>query len=154
MPPAHGASRSGAGDGFDLSTGAHQRVAPFCEQCGALLTVSEVAPSGSIDCVHCGWHGMLPDVWSGDGSTGGAPLDGWSIGVSSTRQVKHDTVYVLNASGEEGADVRPDIDVECIKEGCAGKKAYYRTAQLRSVDEGATIFYECMTCGWKWSLNN
>ncbi len=30
---------------------------------------------------------------------------------------------------------------------------YYYTMQLRSVDEGQTVFYECAKCGYTFSLN-
>ncbi len=31
---------------------------------------------------------------------------------------------------------------------------YYYTMQLRSADEGSTVFYECVKCKYKYSANN
>ncbi|KAK5742871.1 DNA-directed RNA polymerase I core subunit rpa12 [Elasticomyces elasticus] len=40
----------------------------------------------------------------------------------------------------------------CAKCGC--EEVRYYTQQLRSADEGSTVFYTCPQCGNKWNTNN
>jgi len=40
----------------------------------------------------------------------------------------------------------PQIDEKCPK--CGHGKMYFYTMQLRSVDEGSTVFYECVKCAY------
>jgi DNA-directed RNA polymerase subunit M/transcription elongation factor TFIIS len=44
------------------------------------------------------------------------------------------------------------VSEECQK--CKNPKMYFWTQQLRSADEGQTIFYECPKCGHRLSLNS
>jgi DNA-directed RNA polymerase subunit M/transcription elongation factor TFIIS len=44
------------------------------------------------------------------------------------------------------------VSEECQK--CKHPKMYFWTQQLRSADEGQTIFYECPNCGHRLSLNS
>ena len=37
---------------------------------------------------------------------------------------------------------------------CGNPEMEYFTMQLRSADEGQTVFYECTQCGHKFSQNN
>lgn len=44
------------------------------------------------------------------------------------------------------------IEEPCPK--CENPEMYFYTMQLRSVDEGQTVFYECPKCSYKYSVNN
>lgn len=48
--------------------------------------------------------------------------------------------------------VRSTVDEACIKCGHRGLEFY--TMQLRSADEGSTVFYECPECQHTWNQNN
>lgn len=39
------------------------------------------------------------------------------------------------------------MDEDCPVAGCGSKKMYYFTKQMRSADEGMSLFYECVKCG-------
>lgn len=43
---------------------------------------------------------------------------------------------------------------DCIKQDCDGKEIATFTLQLRSADEGSTVFYECLKCGYGYTQNN
>lgn len=47
---------------------------------------------------------------------------------------------------------RATVDEPCPK--CAHPQLEFYTMQLRSADEGQTVFYECINCGHKYSQNN
>ena len=51
---------------------------------------------------------------------------------------------------KEGA--RTVINERCPH--CSHEGLYFSTAQLRSADEGATVFYECPECGYRFTQNN
>jgi DNA-directed RNA polymerase I subunit RPA12 len=46
------------------------------------------------------------------------------------------------------------VDEPCPQEACDSKQLNFYTLQIRSVDEGQTVFYECPKCGHKWNLDN
>lgn len=46
----------------------------------------------------------------------------------------------------------PVIDRKCPK--CANNKMSYATLQLRSADEGQTVFYTCTKCNFKETENS
>lgn len=47
---------------------------------------------------------------------------------------------------------RATVEETCPK--CGNLEMDYYTLQLRSADEGQTVFYECKKCGHKFSVNN
>lgn len=53
-----------------------------------------------------------------------------------------------------GAPARSTVDEPCVK--CGERPLEFYTMQLRSADEGSTVFYECLNeaCGHKWNQNN
>jgi DNA-directed RNA polymerase I subunit RPA12 len=44
------------------------------------------------------------------------------------------------------------IKETCVN--CGNDEVRYYTQQLRSADEGSTVFYTCPKCGHKWNTNN
>eukprot|EP00238_Polyblepharides_amylifera_P000054 CAMPEP_0196570444 /NCGR_PEP_ID=MMETSP1081-20130531/531_1 /TAXON_ID=36882 /ORGANISM="Pyramimonas amylifera, Strain CCMP720" /LENGTH=86 /DNA_ID=CAMNT_0041886891 /DNA_START=340 /DNA_END=600 /DNA_ORIENTATION=- len=57
-------------------------------------------------------------------------------------------------SHEEAEKMRQNatVDEKCPK--CGHPQLEYYTMQLRSADEGQTVFYECIKCRHKFSVNN
>ena len=53
---------------------------------------------------------------------------------------------------EEQLEKHAIIEETCPK--CGNSEMYFYTMQLRSVDEGSTVFYECCKCSYKYSVNN
>lgn len=45
-----------------------------------------------------------------------------------------------------------NCDVKCKR--CKHENVNLQTKQVRSADEGATDFYTCLDCGYKWKVNN
>lgn len=60
-------------------------------------------------------------------------------------------VLPLRQEGEE-EDTRATVKEPCPK--CAHTEAKYATLQMRSSDEGQTVFYECTKCKHVWSINS
>ena len=46
---------------------------------------------------------------------------------------------------------RAEVDEECPK--CTNPRMLFWTRQLRSADEGQTVFYECPACEYRFSTN-
>ena len=44
---------------------------------------------------------------------------------------------------------RATVEQDCEVEGCDSTLQYFYSLQLRSVDEGQTVYYECTKCGNK-----
>ena len=59
-----------------------------------------------------------------------------------------DRLRALNAT----KSTKSTVDEKCLK--CGAETVEFYTMQLRSVDEGATVFYDCPKCKFTWSLNN
>lgn len=116
-------------------------VWPFCPHCRATLLVEG---SGAIGCQVCGYESNLDRMETPPSSTTysterPAPLWAKSAAEQAALQRSKDPV-------------RATIEEPCIK--CGHEEVSYYTVQLRSVDEGQTVFYDCPSCKHTWSVNN
>mmetsp|Transcript_2527 Transcript_2527/g.3434 ORF Transcript_2527/g.3434 Transcript_2527/m.3434 type:complete len:117 (-) Transcript_2527:127-477(-) len=113
---------------------------PFCPQCEAILTLPEF---GQIRCGFCGIildfvaHFRVKDIITKSLSR---PVPKW--------------VENLENKGKNERAKRAVVDEQCPK--CSHPEMEFYTMQLRSVDEGQTVFYECLNsnCQHKFSVNN
>jgi len=114
---------------------------PFCSSCGTILDPPE---SNVVKCSYCAFSCKFEDInepeiitrspatlkpnWATDD-------DANEPSINMKKQSKHAT-----------------IEEPCPK--CNHHELYFYTMQLRSVDEGSTVFYECPNCAYKFSQNN
>ena len=116
---------------------------PFCPSCRSTLTVDR---TGTIACQLCPYQSHLSDIHVIPESTtysANRPIPLWAKSDEEQRAL-------LQQSVEE--PTKATIQEPCVSCGCP-EVAYY-TVQLRSVDEGQTVFYECPNCKHNWSINN
>jgi DNA-directed RNA polymerase I subunit RPA12 len=108
---------------------------PFCPTCGTILDPPE---DNDVTCSFCSMKCKFEDLSVPEVKTRSAPtqMPAWiSDEKDDEKLLKHAT-----------------IEEPCPK--CGNPELYFYTMQLRSVDEGSTVFYECPKCSHKYSLNN
>lgn len=112
----------------------------FCSECSSLLDPPESVDS-DVTCVICGAT---------------APHDAFLHKKVTTvlhvnmRAGAEDEEQRGGAGRDKNAE-RALVDEQCEK--CKHPQMYYYTMQLRSADEGQTVFYECPKCQHKFSTN-
>ncbi|XP_063781657.1 DNA-directed RNA polymerase I subunit RPA12 [Pseudophryne corroboree] len=101
----------------------------FCADCGSVLP-----PPGAQDTVTCPCcsHRTQVTVF----------LDKYVQ--TSVVFNKLDTIALLNETNETGVLKGPVLDRRCSRCGC--EKMVYHTRQMRSADEGQTVFFTCVQC--------
>lgn len=115
---------------------------PFCPSCRATLKVNS---SGDVSCDVCPYQSHLSLIQdrlptrTTYSTPRPAPL--WARSEEEQR-----------ALSKPSEPVRATIEEPCIR--CGHPEVGYYTVQLRSVDEGQTVFYECPACQHTWSINN
>ena len=133
------------------------------------MTMTEVAAAASysadasaqqIRCIFCAQCGTLIDEPTHVGAAVACSLCGSAVAASvfdSLVQYSESADRIVEPDLEEASVGRQEQRVRAVvKEPCPKCKhpelSYY-TMQLRSADEGQTVFYECAKCGHTFSTN-
>jgi len=109
---------------------------PFCPQCGTILDPPDMSPD--VECSFCPFKCAFSEMSTGEVTTKSAP---------TARPV-----WIDADKEEEIMEKHAKIDEPCPK--CFHPELLFYTMQIRSVDEGSTVFYECPNCNHKFNQNN
>ena len=119
------------------------RPPTFCEDCGELLDF-EIIINNNVRCQKCG---------------GETPLENIKDHFIESEEKFELSKEWMNKLKNKEDKLRQEqkakkavIDEVCPK--CGHNKLYYYVQQTRSADEGSTVFYECIKCGYKFNQNN
>eukprot|EP00088_Acartia_fossae_P062657 TRINITY_DN757_c0_g2_i2.p1 TRINITY_DN757_c0_g2~~TRINITY_DN757_c0_g2_i2.p1 ORF type:complete len:118 (-),score=19.66 TRINITY_DN757_c0_g2_i2:10-363(-) len=104
----------------------------FCRDCGALLP--PLSSRGDISCLFCKTVVKVDEFQETEVNY-----------VVKFNKVQKPKKKVEDAEG-------PVIERTCPK--CKNDKMSFATLQLRSADEGQTVFFTCTKCGFKESENS
>ena len=97
----------------------------FCRDCGALLDVSR-SSSSKISCIRCPYSVSLDNY-----------CNSYTRVSSSRAKIDYNALYSKLSAGE----ARASVNETCAK--CQHGVAWFKSVQMRSADEGETVFYEC-----------
>mmetsp|Transcript_48335 Transcript_48335/g.154773 ORF Transcript_48335/g.154773 Transcript_48335/m.154773 type:complete len:128 (+) Transcript_48335:148-531(+) len=125
------------------------RAYMFCDRCGTMLDM--VTKTSSACCEMCGFSRPFSEFSDASVTTSCGPKD-FIRRYGIEPLVGEDMEKQSLTKGKDRE--RATVDEECPK--CQNRGLEYYTMQLRSADEGQTVFYECMkeTCRYKFSQNN
>ncbi|MFQ5977649.1 MAG: transcription factor S [Candidatus Heimdallarchaeota archaeon] len=111
-------------------------ISLFCDKCGALLIpVRDEKKEAALQCPKCGMK-----------ATNSAIEEGKYVLTQKIEHSEKDETVVID-NGLDG-DTLPTATVECPK--CGHNRASYWQSQIRSADEGMTLFYRCLNCRHTW----
>ncbi|CAM9558214.1 unnamed protein product [Chrysoparadoxa australica] len=118
----------------------HTAEWPFCPLCGTVLVLPHQGP---VECSHCKKKATPEELGASSEvitTSAPRPLPSWAV-----RLTKGDNLAKKK---------RATVDEPCPR--CNHPVMEFYTMQLRSADEGQTVFYECPNekCRHKYSLNN
>eukprot|EP00411_Alexandrium_monilatum_P019473 CAMPEP_0175232786 /NCGR_PEP_ID=MMETSP0093-20121207/26139_1 /TAXON_ID=311494 /ORGANISM="Alexandrium monilatum, Strain CCMP3105" /LENGTH=191 /DNA_ID=CAMNT_0016526655 /DNA_START=22 /DNA_END=597 /DNA_ORIENTATION=+ len=116
----------------------------FCDRCGSTFNMKDIA-GGKFICPCGGQKSASSDeplqstllVWERKGPPW------WDLTWEETKRAEG----ILDAGEEEAVAEHPEIDEECPQ--CGNERLQFWTRQLRSADEGLSVFYLCKKCGWR-----
>eukprot|EP01090_Pellita_catalonica_P011304 TRINITY_DN22897_c0_g1_i1.p1 TRINITY_DN22897_c0_g1~~TRINITY_DN22897_c0_g1_i1.p1 ORF type:complete len:134 (+),score=14.77 TRINITY_DN22897_c0_g1_i1:3-404(+) len=117
---------------------------------------SEFADDAEAKLTFCAWCNSYLSSMDNVCGRCGKKMQRKAVGRILTQMVAP-TVAITDVHGADNVKQRREkatIREPCPE--CGHPQMYFHTAQLRSVDEGTTVFYECCDskCGHKWSQNN
>eukprot|EP01035_Chromulina_nebulosa_P017275 gene17275-22809_t len=108
---------------------------PFCPVCGTIL---EPPITDQVKCSQCPFSCAFSAL--------NVPI------IVTSSQPSKRPAWIDPEKLEERVEKNASIEEPCPK--CNNSFMYFYTMQLRSVDEGSTVFYECPKCSHKFSINN
>ncbi|SPN98571.1 related to DNA-directed RNA polymerase I A12.2 subunit [Cephalotrichum gorgonifer] len=114
----------------------------FCTACGTLLPESIGNTRNLLKCDCCTLENR--DVGINKTTAVTKPTDFPSV----LRQKLHSSVKAVE---KHKIDTMAKTDEKCPK--CGAEEVRFTTLQLRSADEGTTVFFYC-DCGYTWNANN
>ncbi|KAI9350062.1 transcription factor S-II-domain-containing protein [Zopfochytrium polystomum] len=123
----------------------------FCETCGTLL--DPPASGGHFERITCRLCGstvsssVFDDLEVVTHSRPDAFPD-----VPPSRRVVGSKAATSGKKDDNAMKDGATIKEKCPK--CEAPEMVFHTAQLRSADEGQTVFYSCVKCGYKFSINS
>ncbi|KAJ3665743.1 hypothetical protein Zmor_001222 [Zophobas morio] len=117
-----------------------ETVGGFCPDCGSILP--PLREKGGVTCYTCA-RNFPAEVFKGYKVT-------YTVHFNSRE--KFQSRDDKKGKNDEDEDEGPVVDRKCAK--CGNEKMSYATVQLRSADEGQTVFYTCTKCKYKESENS
>ena len=129
-------------------------ASPFCPTCGSLLVLPD---SGDVKCDVCPFSIAMEALDKPTTRTQSYPkptpewLVEWQVLQAAQRGEVGDIQAAVLAAGGNAPAKRATVSEECPK--CKNPTMQYWTMQLRSADEGQTVFYACPACDHTFSLN-
>ncbi|CAH0399234.1 unnamed protein product [Chilo suppressalis] len=108
----------------------------FCARCGSILPLLQ--KFGSVKCFVC------KNVY--DSSNYNNLEFEYTINFNTVSLTNNENI--INMDNPEG----PVVERKCPK--CGNERMSYATLQLRSADEGQTVFYTCTSCKYKETENS
>ncbi|KAI8465103.1 MAG: DNA-directed RNA polymerase I subunit [Monoraphidium minutum] len=114
----------------------------FCPISGYLLELDPVR--GVAHCPMTGYQKSLGELSS-------IKIESQTNMAEYRRQFNLEPLVKDEVEARETGRVRATVDEKCPQCGHEGMEFY--TMQLRSADEGQTVFYECPDCRYKYSTN-
>jgi len=108
----------------------------FCSACGALLP-SLPESGNTVTCRACRFA---------------SPIDSFVGRQTSYTIVFNKREHAPTKKNDEDEDGGPTVERICPK--CGHDKMSYAAVQLRSADEGQTVFFTCLKCKYKESENS
>ncbi|KRX08078.1 hypothetical protein PPERSA_10440 [Pseudocohnilembus persalinus] len=117
----------------------------FCTDCGNLIEIPQFGDS--IECNNCKGKFSLAD-YPIKPIVSEIEFKEKKLWLEQAKQIKE----FGKIQEEEQQNQKALIKQECPQ--CQNQEMYFWTVQLRSVDEGSTVFYNCPKCNHTFTQNN
>eukprot|EP00929_Paragymnodinium_shiwhaense_P115382 TRINITY_DN84217_c0_g1_i1.p1 TRINITY_DN84217_c0_g1~~TRINITY_DN84217_c0_g1_i1.p1 ORF type:complete len:205 (+),score=35.89 TRINITY_DN84217_c0_g1_i1:65-616(+) len=119
----------------------------ICVRCGAALDLASVS-TAQVSCKFCSFAQAFDP--KEDLQAGHAVIE--AVGEPAWWKDEDEEIEKIKAGVEkEDTIAYPEIAMEC--QGCGHDKLQFWTRQLRSADEGQTVYFLCKKCGWRTTEN-